>query len=202
LRLQEYKNRADLRRHSQGSLELIAKNTILTAANLVLAGFVLCGCSTDQKKGFCPSANILANTATVSVFRDKMDGDPAGVLYTVQVTGVKTDCSFDKDEGTADSNLIVSFRASRTPTGESGAYAVPFYVATIRDSSAIISKQVLSAPFSFQAGESSTTFTADVPSYIVRYDNGKKPYDYGLLTGIQLTQAQLDYNKKMGRFAP
>ena len=172
------------------------------AANLALAVLVLSGCSTDEKKGLCPSANILANTATVSVFRDKMDGDPAGVLYTVQVTGVKTDCNFDKDEGTADAQLTVTFRASRTPTGEGGNYAVPFYVATIRDSSAIISKQVMSAPFSFQPGESSATFTADVPSYVVRFDNGKKPYDYGLLTGIQLTQSQLDYNKKMGRFAP
>jgi hypothetical protein len=36
----------------------------------------------------------------------------------------------------------------------------------------------------------------------VRLDNGKKPYDYGILAGLQMTQAQLDYNKKMGRFAP
>jgi hypothetical protein len=172
------------------------------AITSALAALVLSGCSTDQKKGFCPSANILANTATASVFRDKMDGDPAGVLYAVQVTGVKTDCNFDKDEGTADASLTVTFRASRTPTGESGDYAVPFFVAAIRDSTTIVSKKVLTAPFSFQPGESTTTFTAEVPSYVVRFDNGKKPYDYGLLTGIQLTQAQLDYNKKMGRFAP
>ena len=87
-------------------------------------------------------------------------------------------------------------------TGESGEYAVPFYVAAIRDSTAIISKQVLSAPFSFRPGEAAATFTAAVPSFLVRLDNGKKPYDYGLLTGLQLTRAQLDYNKKMGRFAP
>ena len=172
------------------------------ATKLGLAVLLLSGCSTDKKKGFCPSANILANTATASVFRDKMDGDPAGVLYTVQVTGVKTDCNFDKDEGTADSDLTITLRASRTPTGDGGSYSVPLYVAAIRDSTAIINKQVLSAPFAFQPGESSTTFTAEVPSFMIRFDNGKKPYDYGLLTGIQLTQAQLDYNKKMGRFAP
>ena len=113
-----------------------------------------------------------------------------------------TDCDFDKDEGTADSSLVVSFRATRIPTGASGEYAVPFYVATIRDSSTIIGKQLFTASFSFRPGEATTTFTSKVPSLIVRFDNGKKPYDYGLLTGLQLTRAQLDYNKKMGRFAP
>ena len=167
-----------------------------------IAVLALSGCSTDMKKGLCPSANILANTSTVNFFRDKMDGDPAGVLYSVQVVGVKTDCSFDANEGTADSSLVVTFRGTRMPTGERADYAVPFYAAVIRDSTSIVSKQVLSAPFTFQAGEATTIFTAEVPSLIVRLDNGKRPYDYGLLTGLQLTQAQLDYNKKMGQFAP
>ena len=174
----------------------------LGAATLVLTALVISGCSQDLKKGLCPTANILANTASASVFRDSMQGDPEGVLYKVQATGVITDCDFDQDEGTADSSLIVTFRATRTPSTVGGAYTVPFYVAAVRDSSAIVSKQVYSASFSFRPGEATTTFTGEVPSYLVRFDNGKKPYDYGLLTGLQLTQAQLDFNKKMGRFAP
>src|SRR6185295_9216093 len=173
-----------------------------TAAMLGLAVLSLSGCSQDLKKGLCPSTNILSNTANASFFRDNMQGDPAGVLYTIQVTGVTADCDFDKDEGTADASLVVTFRATRTPSALGGAYTVPFYVAAVRDSSAIVSKQVYTAAFSFQPGEATTTFTGGVSSYVVRFDNGKKPYDYGLLTGLQLTQAQLDFNKKMGRFAP
>lgn len=173
-----------------------------TAAMVLIGGLALSACSTDRKLGLCPSANLLANTANFTVFRDKMDGDPSGILYEVEMTGVKTDCSFDKDEGTADLSVTLTFRATRTPTGTAAEYAVPYYVAITRDSTTIISKQTLSAPFAFQPGEATTTFTADVPSVLVRLDNGKKPYDYGLLTGLQLTQAQLDYNKKMGRFAP
>jgi hypothetical protein len=173
-----------------------------TAAMLALAALSLSGCSQDLKKGLCPSANILANTSSASFFRENMPGDPAGVLYTVQVTGVTTDCDFDKDEGTADASVVVTFRATRTPSAVGGTYSVPFYVAAVRDSSAIVSKQVYTASFSFQPGEATTTFTGGVSSYVVRFDNGKKPYDYGLLTGLQLTQAQLDFNKKMGRFAP
>ena len=168
----------------------------------VVAGLLLSACSTDLKHGLCPNASILANTSNASVFKDKMEGDPSGELYELTMTGVTSNCSFDQDEGTADSSLTLTFRATRTPTGEAAEYTVPYYVAVTRDSTTIVSKQILSASFAFRPGEASTTFTADISTVPVKLDNGKKPYDYGILAGLQLTQAQLDYNKKMGRFAP
>jgi hypothetical protein len=168
----------------------------------VVAGLLLSACSTDRKHGLCPNASILSNTSNATVFKDKMEGDPSGELYEISITGVTSNCSFDKDEGTADSSLTLTFRATRTPTGEAAEYAVPYYVAVTRDSTTIVSKQVLSASFSFRPGEASATFTEDISTVPVRLDNGKKPYDYGILAGLQMTQAQLDYNKKMGRFAP
>jgi len=167
----------------------------------VVVGLLLSACSLDQKHGLCPNASILANTSNATVFKDKMEGDPSGELYEVTMTGVTSDCSFDKDEGTTDSSLTLTFRAMRTPTGEAAEYAVPYYVAVTRDSTTIVSKQILSVSLAFRPGEASTLVTADI-SVPVRLDNGKKPYDYGILAGLQLTQAQLDYNKKMGRFAP
>jgi len=163
---------------------------------------VLAACSTDVKRGLCPNASVLANTAALTGFRDKMESDPSGVVYEVVMTGVKASCSFDRDEGTADSSLTVTFRATRTPTGLAANYTVPYYVVVTRDSTTIVSKQIYSATFAFRPGESSTTFDADVSEVPVRLDNGKKPYDYGILVGLQLTKAQLDYNTKMGRFAP
>lgn len=168
----------------------------------VVAGFLLSACSTDRKHGLCPNASILANTSNATVFKDKMEGDPSAELYEVTMTGVTSNCSFDPDEGTADSSLSLSFRATRTPTGEAAEYSVPYYVAVTRDSTTIVSKQILSVSFAFRPGEASTTFTADISTVPVKLDNGKKPYDYGILAGLQLTQVQLDYNKKMGRFAP
>jgi hypothetical protein len=173
-----------------------------TSVALFCVALALSACSTDRKHGLCPTASVLSNTANATVFRDKMSGDPSGILYEVAVTGVTTDCSFDKDEGTADSSVTVTFRATRTPTGDAAEYSVPYYLAITRDSTTIVSKQILAATLTFQPGEASTTFTANVPSTVVRLDNGKKPYDYAFLTGLQMTQAQLDYNKKMGRFTP
>jgi hypothetical protein len=173
-----------------------------TSAVALLAALALSGCTSYSKHGLCPSASLLSNTANASFFKDKMDGDPSGILYEVTATGVSTDCTFDKDEGTTDSSVTITLRATRTPTGTAEDYSVPYYLAVTRDGTKIISKQVYSAPFSFRPGEASTTFTAEIPSIVTRLDNGKLPYDYGLLVGVQMTQAQLDYNKKMGRFTP
>ena len=172
------------------------------SAIVLLAGLSLSACSTDLKHGLCPSASVLSNTSDLTAFKDNMAGDPTGLLYEVGMMGVVTDCSFNTNEGTADSSMSITLRATRPASGTAAQYLVPFYVAVTRDSTTIVSKNILSAPFAFEAGEVSTTFTVEVPSTLVRLDNGKKPYDYGLLTGLQMTQAQLDYNKKIGRFGP
>lgn len=169
---------------------------------VALATVLLCACGTDRKRGLCPNASVLANTAQLTAFKDKMEGDPSGVAFEVTISGVKANCSFDPDEGTTDSSINLTFRATRTPTGMAAEYSVPYFVAVTRDSTTIVSKQIYSAPFAFRPGEASTTFSADVSSVLIRLDNGKKPFDYGILAGLQLTQVQLDYNKKMGRFAP
>jgi hypothetical protein len=188
--------------HSAEVAALGMNSSLRSALVVTLAALLLCSCSTDRKRGLCPNASVLANTSELTAFRDKMEGDPAGVVYKVAMTGVKADCSFDPDEGTADSSVTITFRATRTPTGMAAEYSVPYYVAVTRDSTTIVSKKVYTASFAFRPGESSTTFSADVSTVPIRLDNGKKPYDYGILSGLQLTQVQLDYNAKMGRFAP
>jgi len=37
---------------------------------------------------------------------------------------------------------------------------------------------------------------------VVKVEKGKHSYDYHLIVGFQLTKDQLDYNNKMGRYAP
>jgi len=172
------------------------------SAVVLLSTLALSACSTDRKHGMCPGASVLANTADASFFRDKAVGDPSGILYEVVAGGVTTDCTFDRDEGTTDSSLTITFRATRTPTGDAASYSLPYFVVLTRDGTRIVSRQIYATPFTFQPGEATTTFTADIPSLVTRLDNGKLPYDYGFLVGVQMTQDQLDYNKKMGRFSP
>ncbi|MEI9885199.1 MAG: hypothetical protein WDN08_01665 [Rhizomicrobium sp.] len=173
-----------------------------TAALAGLSLLLLSGCQSTKEKAMCPVVSILANTAAMTVFKPDMQGDPAGELYTIQMTAAKASCSVDTDEGTADSDIDITFRATRAPSGDSAHYAVPFYVASVLNGTTILNKTMLATTFTFQPGESTIAFSENVPSTVIKFDNGKKPYEYGLLVGLQLTREQIDYAKNHGRFAP
>ncbi|MEI9992304.1 MAG: hypothetical protein WDM86_19985 [Rhizomicrobium sp.] len=169
---------------------------------VVLSILLLAGCQSAKEKAMCPASNVLSNTATLTIFKKGMEGDPAGELYTVELTGVSLSCSFDKDEGTTDSDVQLSFRARRAPSGDAANYTVPYFLATVLNGADVIDKHIFATVFAFQPGEATTTFTAEIPSAVIHFANGKKPYEYGLLAGLQLTREQLDFAKAHGPLGP
>jgi hypothetical protein len=179
-------------------MKSISRATALAGLSVLL----LSGCQSAKEKAMCPVINVLANTSQMTVFKEGMQGDPAGELYTIQMTGAKASCSVDTDEGTADSDIDVTFRATRAPSGDASHFAAPFFITTVLNGATILNKTMLATTFTFEPGQASITFTENVPSLVVKFDNGKKPYEYGLLAGLQLTKEQLDYIKNHGRFAP
>ncbi len=163
-----------------------------------LSILLLAGCQSATQKAMCPAANVLANTASLTVFKKGMEGDPSGELYTVEMTGVRLNCSFDKDEGTTDSDIEVTFSARRAPSGDASDYTVPYYIASVLNGATILDKHIYATAFSFQPGAATATFTAEIPSTVTHLANGKKPWEYGVLAGLQLTREQLDYLKAHG----
>ena len=150
----------------------------------------------------CPGIAVLANTSSFTNFKPGMDGDPAGELFTVEMTSAEANCSFDIDEGTTDSDIDITFRATRPPSGEAENFTAPYYVASVLDGKTILNKSIKAVAFSFAPGESTVTFSQNVPSFPNRMQNGVKPYQYSLLAGLQLTREQLNYLKNSGRLAP
>ena len=178
-------------------------NPILRAAALAAVSLpLLSGCQTAAQRAMCPSINILANTSALTQFKPNMQGDPAGEMFELQMTGAKASCNFDVDEGTTDTNIDITFRATRAPSGEAANFTAPYYLASVQDGTTILSKKILATAFTFAPGEASVTFSENVPSTVMHLENGVKPYQYGFLVGLQLTKEQLDYIKNHGRFAP
>jgi hypothetical protein len=170
-----------------------------TAALAGLCVALLAGCQSAKSRANCPVATVLASASSLTAFKAGMQDDPSGELYTVQMTGVTESCDFDRDEGTTVSDVVVTFRATRMPTGDATNFPVPYFVASVVDGAAIQNKKIVATTFTFNPGEATAVFTAQVPAFLVKFDNGKKPYQYGLVVGLQLTREQLDYNKKLDR---
>ena len=173
-----------------------------TAALAGLSAVLLAGCQSTIEKNSCPVVTILQTTSAMTVFKDGYQGDPSGKLYAIQATRVSSSCDFDRDEGVSNSDIDVTFRATRTPTGDASSYTFAYYVAAVQDGSAVLSKQAYTGTFAFAPGEASTEFSVNVPSTVIKLANGVKPYQYSIVVGLQLTKEQLDYQNRTGSFAP
>lgn len=171
----------------------------LTVPAILCGALLLNACSTAIQ--VCPVAVILADASSKTVFRPGTGPDLANVLYTVALVDAKTDCTYDKHTVNTDSTLTLTFRATRSPTAEGASYSVPYFVA-VNQNAKLISKRLYTLNVSFAPGAATATITETPDDTLIHIDNGHLPWDYQLLSGMQLTDADIDFNKKMGRYVP
>jgi hypothetical protein len=169
-------------------------------AALGLLPLALAGCN-SAKVNVCPVSVILADAGQMAVFRPGASQDLSGEAYRVALVGASTSCDINKKTGETDSSLTLRFRATRAPLASGAHYTVPYFVALTRGDQ-LIEKRILSISFDFAPGASSASFEESPDDFDIHMETGHQPYEYELMAGFQMTPAQVDYNKKMGRFAP
>jgi hypothetical protein len=174
-----------------------------TLSRILLAGLAvaaLSACSNNAKP--CPASVALADAASLTAFPNGTAPDPSHALYSVRITDVTTDCDFDKKFDSADSSLSITFRASRAPNGDAIDASVPYFVAVTGEGGKIITRQTFTVKFHFDPGQATTTFKDNIASINIKVAREKHPWDYQLMAGLQLTKAQLDYNRTVGPYTP
>jgi hypothetical protein len=175
-----------------------------------IAAVTLSGCETwhsitnyisSDNQSVCPDAAVLANTSIIPVFDPAKGADPSNVVYTVQMMGLKSRCDYSKRDSSADVNLRIMFKATRQPGGEEAHYKVPYYLAVTNEGN-IVSKETRWLEFDFPKGVAIVKGEEYMSSMVVPVAKEKRSFEYHVLTGFQLTQAQVDYNKKTGQYLP
>ena len=169
-------------------------------AVLGLALLVLAGCD-SAKVNLCPVSVVLADASQIAVFRAGGSQDLSGEAYRVALTGASSSCDINKKTGETGSSLRLNFRATRAPAADGAHYTVPYFAA-ITQGDQLVEKRILNVTFDFAPGASTATFTESPDDFNLHVENGHFPYEYQLMAGFQMTSAQIDYNKKMGRFSP
>jgi hypothetical protein len=160
----------------------------------------LTGCAAPNPNA-CPGAAILADTDHATVLRPGAPADPSGELFRIALVNATTDCDLDRRRGETDSSLTLTFRAERAPRADGATYSVPYFVA-VTMGPRVVNKRLYAARFAFAPGASVATFTISPDNTQIHLGNGHLPWDYQLTVGLQLTDAQIAYNRKMGRYAP
>jgi hypothetical protein len=160
---------------------------------------LLMGCS--QKIVVCPVPAVLADTASVTIFRAGTTPDLANELFTVSMTNAEADCVYNNKDAVVRSSMDLTFRAVRAPTSEEASYTVPYFV-VVSENAKIFAKRAYNLRINFAAGAATALITQspEVPS--IHISNGKLPWNYQLLSGFQMNDAQIEYAKKKNRYLP
>lgn len=177
------------------------KTSYPAAIAAIAALFAVAACSSDRT-GDCPTITGVTDASVATIFRPGTTPDPANVVYAVEVTDVKSVCDIDKKERTTDASLDISFRATRAPSGAEAHYKVPYFVAITEGSARMLAKHVYSVQIDFAPGQTTAIVSDRIGSTHLDVAKDKHPYDYQILVGLQLTRAELDYNRLGGHYGP
>lgn len=149
----------------------------------------------------CPDAKILVEAANLPAFDPSKEGDPTNVVYTVTMQDAKLTCSYRKKQNRAVSDITLHFHAVRPSGGAKAIYRVPYFVA-LTTNGRVLEKKDYSQEVTFDEGKSMADVDVELEDFDLKPKRGRAVINYHYVTGFQLTQTQIDYNKKMGPFEP
>ena len=167
----------------------------LRGPTLILAALVgLSACGLNEPPPPCPPAAVPNPLGTGTTFAPGGGQDLTEVQYSTQITGIQLTCDYG-DEGVA---LEVGVRivAERGPADRDRVAKILYFLAIEQGVGNITAKQVydVSLPFEGNKRRVGTIEVLDV--FVPRPPDGDFT-DLQILSGLQLTPEQLEYNQRI-----
>ncbi len=144
----------------------------------------------------CPASAVLADAAFVTKLKPgaPLQPNPANVVFTAEMAQPKLECDYDRAANKLSVDVSFGIRASRGAAAMGPDPALSFFVAIIDvDNNVIVKKVFQAAPA--MGGKTQNTFTESVNNLAVPLGMDKRPPDYEILAGFQLTPEELAYNR-------
>ncbi|PLX44667.1 MAG: hypothetical protein C0605_02235 [Hyphomicrobiales bacterium] len=180
---------------------------VLIAAVLIVA---LAGCSSTISPGKlfgrgkakvktnappnCPSISILADAATLTRFARPGTTDITDTLYDAQILKVAIKCKVEG--GVVRTEFGVSGSITLGPSGTPGQTDLPIFAALTLKDQDVLRKITRDSSVTIKAGKRTANFIEIVKRFEFRLAAGKAATDYEILTGFNLTPAQVKYNQR------
>jgi hypothetical protein len=157
---------------------------------------VLSGCTTTAEQEqlaaiSCPRTAILAQAATLTRFGAGAVQNPANAATKATMSQPTLDCSYNSGEGRVSVDVTIPVRITGQGT------AIAYFVAVLDSAGNIVSKEIFSANVG-----SDEYRELSVDDRVITLGQGKRPYDYQILTGFQLSAAELAYNQAQRNYRP
>lgn len=160
---------------------------------------MLGGCSLFQKDDprLCPRVSILNEANRVVVYRDGPGRDLIDVRNEAQIGNISWSCKYSKEQVTVLANI--SILAQRGPASQSPEGQFSFFVAITEGGRDILAKEVFQTTVPFPAGRTQAGVFEEIEQIIPLASETDGP-NYEIIVGFQLSEDQLEHNRRRGRF--
>jgi hypothetical protein len=176
------------------SLSRLAAFVPITAALLVA------GCGGQKLTEFapsCPRVAIRADTADITRYRDGSSGrDLTDLVLDGRITGFKGGCSRE-DQTTVKTVLDVDMVLARGPATQGRVLNAAFFVA-VMDGGMIRDKQVFPVRAELRENQDQARISSGQITMMMPVNKDKSAASYDVLIGFQLTQDELETNRRRG----
>ncbi|HXJ01606.1 MAG TPA: hypothetical protein VNH44_10305 [Micropepsaceae bacterium] len=145
----------------------------------------------------CPVTAVLSDAVTVTKLKPGTPAtqpNPANVAFTAEMSQAKLNCTYDRVQNRLTLDINFAVKATRGPAAAGSDPQLDFFVAVVDADNTIVSKNVYHGQPEMN-GRASNVYTQSVDSFPVPLAMDKRPYDYEILTGFQLTPDELAYNR-------
>jgi hypothetical protein len=145
----------------------------------------------------CPSTAVLSDAVTVTKLKPGAQArapNPADVAFQAEMSQAKLSCDYNRTQNRLSLDLNFAVKAARGPAAMGADPQLDFFVAVVDADNNVLSKSVYHSQPEM-GGRPSNIYTQSVANFPVPLGMDKRPYDYEILTGFQLTPDELAYNR-------
>lgn len=160
------------------------------------------GCSSSNKEvPVCPSVLVLSEASSMTRFVPGRGTDLLDVDFDAEVTDLLSGCKIEK-AGKPGAKMTVAVApilvVSRGAANTDGRADFSYFVSVIDADDRIVNKQEFPVGVTFEGNRNTVLVREDEEpiSVDIPLPPGRNPLDYEIIVGMQLTQEQLDYNRK------
>lgn len=149
----------------------------------------------------CPSIELVNELTLLSDFGENAEQTPDNLISGVVMRKEASSCEYGGRSVTVD--LKLAFDGQLGPKGRSAGndtpfFSYPFFVAVTSSSGKILAKEVFAASINYEGGQDRQTYYENLRQ-IIPVDSRSAGKNLKVMTGFQLTQEQLAFNRKLMR---
>jgi len=145
----------------------------------------------------CPETAVLSDAVSVTKLKPGTQAatrDPANIAFTAEMSQAKLECNYDRDNNRLTVDIAFAVKAARGPAAAGADPQLDYFVAVVDADNNVISKTVYHGQPDME-GRTTNVYTQNVANFPVPLAMDKRPSDYEVLTGFQLTPDELAYNR-------